>query len=60
MSLFSGETVDKPTLVAKKGIIPPSVSDIPDGTFIVWHDTVGNTVKLFYNKNGTLVSATLS
>lgn len=38
----------------------PTAADIPAGSFAVWKDTAGGTVKLIYNDAGTLKSVTLT
>jgi hypothetical protein len=38
----------------------PTTTDIPAGTWAVWKDTSGGTVKLYYNDGGSLKSVTLS
>lgn len=38
----------------------PTTTDIPAGTWAVWKDTSGGTVKLYYNDGGTLKSVALT
>jgi hypothetical protein len=37
----------------------PTVADIPAGTSLLWKDTAGGTVKLYYNDGGALKSVAL-
>jgi hypothetical protein len=38
----------------------PTVSDLPNGTWMVYKDTAGGTLKIYANDNGTIKSVTLT
>ena len=38
----------------------PTVADVPAGTSLLWKDTAGGTVKLYFNDGGTLKSVALA
>jgi hypothetical protein len=38
----------------------PTVKDIPEGTWIIWKDKTGGTIKLYANDGGTIKSVALT
>lgn len=52
------KALNTPPIIEKNG--NPVATDIPAGTWAVWKNTATNTVRVWANNNGTLVSATLT
>lgn len=44
----------------RSGAGGPTTSQVPDGYFVLWKDTLGGSVNLYYNDGGTLVSVALT
>jgi hypothetical protein len=47
-------------LAGSSGAGAPSTSNVPAGSFTVWKDTSGGSVRLYYNDSGTLKSVALN
>jgi hypothetical protein len=54
-----GETIT-PLFRIQQSAIDPTTTDIPSGQAILWWNTNTNTIKLWANKSGSLVSVALS
>lgn len=52
------KNINTPPYTEKNG--NPVVADIPVGTWGVWKNTATNTVRVWANNNGTLVSVVLT